>query len=521
MSTGLLNPPLDRSTPPPVANSYRAPAILAASGAVAAAVLFWVVSGSLTDDAYISLSAARNLAVHGEWAIVHGLTANTSTSPLNVLALGALTFLTRLWGPGDPLLALGMLNVAVTALLGWVLARIGRRLGLGPFWAVLGGALVVFNPFVLSAVGLEVLLIPAAVAVMVWFALDGRAAWFGAAAGMAALVRLDLLVFVLVIAALSPAIRGQVRQALGGFAAIAAPWYLFSWLVLGSALPDTFLIKQGQASDVGGYNYLTGPVMYFESNPWRTVAAFGPAALGLVLLLLALFSYARYRTRPLPVPVPGAVLALGLSGALYYGAYVVLDTVPYHWYYVAPATTLAMFAVLAAGIHWTTSRDKTDRAAVGALAAALAVLGAGAVYFDVEGGLPWEAPPIFGNWASAHDYERVGHAVGTLVGDAPVRSPGEIGTLAYFCECVIVDEFSDRGLVVEDRLVPRLAEASEPARTLLRANYAFFDYRLAPVDPAFDLRYGEGRGPGGPMSWEVYSAARGVGHFTLVPLAAG
>ena len=519
MSTGLLNPPLDRSTPSPVANPHRAPAILAASGAVVAAVLFWVVSGSLTDDAYISLSAARNLAVHGEWAIVHGLTANTSTSPLNVLVLGALTFLTRLWGPGDPLLALGMLNVAVTALLGWVLALIGRRLGLGTFWAALAGALVVFNPFVLSAVGLEVLLIPAAVAVMVWFALDGRAVWFGAAAGTAALVRLDLLVFVLVVATLSPAIRGQVSRALAGFAAIAGPWYLFSWLVLGSALPDTFLIKQGQASDVGGFNYLTGPIMYFESSPWRTVAAFGPAALGFVLLLLALFSYARYRKRP--APLPGAILALGLSGALYYIAYVVLDTVPYHWYYVAPATTLAMFAVLAAGTYWTAARDTTDRAAVGALAGLLAVLGAGAVYFDVEGGLPWEAPPIFGNWASAQDYERVGRAVGALVGDAPVRSPGEIGTLAYFCECVIVDEFSDRGLVVEDRLVPRLAEASEPARTLLRANYAFFDYRLAPVNPAFDLRYGEGRGPGGPMSWEVFSAARGVGHFTLVPLTAG
>jgi len=353
----------------------------------------------------------------------------------------------------------------------------------------------------------------------VWFALEGRAAWFGAAAGMAALVRLDLLVFVVVIAALSPAIRTQLRRALAGFAAIAGPWYLFSWVVLGSALPDTFLIKQGQASDVGGYNYLTGPIMYFESNPWRTVAAFGPAVLALVLILVALASYARPWKRPVPVPVP--LLALGLSGALYYVAYVVLDTVPYHWYYVAPATTLAMFAVLAAGIHWSAARDTPYRAAAGTLAGLLAVLGVGAVYYDVESGLPWEAPPIFGNWASAQDYERVGRAVGTLVGEAPVRSPGEIGTLAYFCECVIVDEFSDRGLVVEDRLVPRLAEATEPARTLLRANYAFFDYRLAPVNPAFDLRYEEGRGPGGPMSWDVFSAARGAGHFILVPLAGG
>ncbi|MFC0451273.1 hypothetical protein [Rhodococcus jostii] len=516
MSTGLLNEPLDRLTPSPTPHSFRKPAILAAAGAAVAALLFWVVSASLTDDAYISLSAARNLAVHGEWAIVHGLTANTSTSPLNVLALGALTFLTRLWGPADPLLALGMLNVAVTALLGWVLARIGQRLGLGSVWAWLAGALVVFNPFVLSAVGLEVLLIPAAVVVMVWFALDGRAAWFGAAAGAAVLVRLDLLVFVVVIAAFSPAIRMQLRRTAAGFAAVAGPWYVFSWVVLGSALPDTFLIKQGQASDVGGFNYLTGPIMYFESNPWRTVASFGPAALAVLLVVLALASYAPSWQRT--APVSGPLLALGLSGVLYYIAYVVLDTVPYHWYYVAPATTLAIFAVLTVGIYWTTARGTSDRGGAGALAVLLAVLGVGAVYYDVEGGLPWAAPPIFGNWASAHDYERVGRAVGALVGDAPVRSPGEIGTLAYFCECVIVDEFSDRGLVVEDRLVPRLAEANEPARALLRSNYAFFDYRLAPVNPAFDLRYEEGSGPGGHMSWDVFSAARGVGHFTLVPL---
>ncbi|MFC9552398.1 hypothetical protein ACFTWF_16235 [Rhodococcus sp. NPDC056960] len=517
VSTGLLNEPIDRLTPSPRPHSIRKPAILAAAGAAVAAVLFWIVSGSLTDDAYISLSAARNLAVHGEWAIVHGLTANTSTSPLNVLALGALTFLTRLWGPGDPLLALGMLNAAVTGLMGWVLARICQRLGIGPGWAWLAGALVVFNPFVLSAVGLEVLLIPAAVVVMVWLALEGKAAWFGAAAGTAVLVRLDLLVFVVVIAALSPAIRTQVRRTTAGFAAVAGPWYVFSWVVLGSALPDTFLIKQGQASDVGGFNYLTGPVMYFESNPWRTVASFGPAALAVLLLALALVAYARGRQRA--VPVPGPVLALGVSGALYYVAYVVLDTVPYHWYYVAPATTLAVFAALVVGLYWTAARGTSDRGVAGAPAVLLLMLGAGAVYYDVEGGLPWDAPPIFGNWASAHDYERVGRAVGALVGDAPVRSPGEIGTLAYFCECVMVDEFSDRGLVVEDRLVPRLADANEPARTLLRGNYAFFDYRLAPVNPAFDLRYGEGHGPRGPMSWDVYSAARGVGHFTLVPLA--
>jgi hypothetical protein len=517
VSRGLLTEPLERADPSPVVYTFRMPAILAVGGAAVAGVLFWVVAGSLTDDAYISLSAARNLAVHGEWAIVKGLTANTSTSPLNVLALAALTFVTRLWGPGDPVAALGILNVVVTAGIGWVLARICQRLELSAGWAVLAGALVVCNPFVLSAVGLEVLLIPAVVLVMVWCALEGRAVWFGAAAGLAVLVRLDLLVFVVVIAALSPVIRARLRVAAAGFAAAAGPWYLFSWIALGSALPDTFLIKQGQATDVGGYGYLSGPIMYFDSNAWRTVAAFGPAALGLSLVLAGLGSYAVSR-KPLAT-IPGPLLALGLSGVLYYLAYVVLDTVPYHWYYVAPMATLASFAVLAAGLCWKTSGGISGRVAGGALTSLLVALGFGAVYYDTEEGVPWEAPPIFGNWASAKDYERVGRAVGAIVGDAPVKSPGEIGTLAYYCDCVIVDEFSDRGLVIKDRLLPRLAKANRPARALLRANYVFLDYRVPPVIPAFDLQYGEGHGPGGPMSWDVFSAARGTGHFTLVPLA--
>src|SRR5690348_3447105 len=59
-------------------------------GAVLAAALFLVVRGSLTDDGYITLAYAKNLAVHGEWGIIPGSPANSATSPLNVLLLAAL-----------------------------------------------------------------------------------------------------------------------------------------------------------------------------------------------------------------------------------------------------------------------------------------------------------------------------------------------------------------------------------------------------------------------------------------------
>jgi hypothetical protein len=48
------------------------------------------------------------------------------------------------------------------------------------------------------------------------------------------------------------------------------------------------------------------------------------------------------------------------------------------------------------------------------------------------------------DWATAAQYERMGTQLHGLLGGASVRSPGEIGTLAYYCRCDIRDCFSDR-----------------------------------------------------------------------------
>src|SRR5881398_3455090 len=79
---------------------------------------FLLVRSSLTDDAYITLSYAKNLAVHGEWGMIPGQPANSATSPLNVLLLGALTLVTRIAGAPHPVVALGVLTVAASAALG-------------------------------------------------------------------------------------------------------------------------------------------------------------------------------------------------------------------------------------------------------------------------------------------------------------------------------------------------------------------------------------------------------------------
>src|SRR3954468_15246451 len=86
-------------------------AVAAAAGAVLGLLVFLVVRRSLIDDAFITLSYARNLAEHFHWGLTQFRTANTATSPLNVLVLGLGTFLTR-----DAVRGLGLVFVILNAL---------------------------------------------------------------------------------------------------------------------------------------------------------------------------------------------------------------------------------------------------------------------------------------------------------------------------------------------------------------------------------------------------------------------
>ncbi|WP_037717532.1 hypothetical protein [Streptomyces sp. AA4] len=491
---------------------------LAAWLPLAAAVLgllsFLLVRGSLTDDGYITLSYAKNLALHGEWALVPGSVANSATSPLDVLLLGFLTFVTRISGSAHPVLALGALTVLNSAAIGWAWARLTRRFGLSPWVGVLGLLLVIANPFLLSATGLEVLLVPAVLLWLVVAALEKRPVLFGAVAALTVLTRLDLVVFVLVIAFSTAAIRKKFWTAVATAVVVSAPWFLTSWFALGSFIPDTLVIKQDQEGLFGAWGYFSGPMMYFLYLPFTVMVAFASALVGVTVLLgwLALRFARRWDDFPRLAPVVG----LGAGGVVYYIVYSTLGVGPYHWYYVTPIVSTASFAVLMIGV-WhaeTRKRPKLNRVpplvALG-LGGAVALANVGV---DLAQGVPWPSPVIFGNWASSTDYARVGRELGARLQGKSVAGPGEIGTLAYYCDCQILDVFSDRSQVTMI-VNKRLAEDGFFSKTILRINYHWFK-RLPLRKPDYRLLYDKGPGHG-PDQWTVYSAAKGVGHFTLVP----
>jgi hypothetical protein len=510
---------LDPSPPPPPGPSRpgRGRALAFTAGVAAlCALVFWLAHESLVDDAYITLAYARNVAVDLHWGLTPQQVSNTATAPGNVLLLAAVTALTDLFGDVRPVLALGIVCVLCGAAIGWGWARVGHALRL-PWWAgAAGAALVVLNPFLVSALGLEVLPTAAVLVLLLTAAVEQHRRYgplaFGLLGGLAVLIRPDLVVFVGVLALFTPAVLRKLYVAVPAALLVGAPWYVWSWFHFGSAVPDTFVIKTLQRS-FDGVNFANGPFVMFADRPWLVLVAFVPAVLGAVLTLVCVLA------APLRLPRlrgTAAPIGLGVGAALYYAAYCVLTVPPYHWYYVPPMIGLTTAGAALAGRLAARADGTPTRAVAVPFAGAAGVLVAATVALLGMQGAPWVTPPVFGNWAVTPDYARAGVAIGERVGDDVVRNPGEIGVLAYFCRCAMVNDFTDRGVIVP-LVQQRIDRAGPILRPLLELNYRNLDRTRLPLQARYELRYEPGPGAG-PDVWSVWAPGRGDGHLRLVPL---
>jgi hypothetical protein len=493
---------------------------LVAGAGLTTALMFLLVRHSLVDDAYITLSYARNLAEHLHWGLIPHDVANTATSPLNVVLLAAATAAVRVvTGRTDAVWAAGIVSVGLAVLMAWCWVRVVRVLRVPVTAAAVGIALLLANPIVLSAFGLEVLLAPALLMAMLAAALEGRVGWFAVAAGLTLLARLDLAVFVPLIVVTSPALRTEWRRLLLTIAAVAGPWFVFSWIYLGSVVPDTVVIRTLQRNIWGKWDFFNGPVMYASGpagRPNAVALAFAPAVLGLVALVAwsVIRISSRWATSDAVRPLdPVAGLAAG--GVAYYLALSALRPGPYHWYYVPPTAALSIFLVMVLGAWLTRQRVKHGGRALGpALAlSAVALLAAANAARDVRQGVPWRSPVFSTNYATASDYERIGRALRGQVGSATVASFGEIGTLAYYCSCEIVDVYSYRGETVQ-LINHELDTATPVVKPILRLNYAWLDRDQKPPRLAYGLAYRRGPGSGQDV-WPVHSRWLGTGHIGL------
>ncbi|WP_380176491.1 hypothetical protein ACFEMC_11605 [Kineococcus sp. DHX-1] len=448
--------------------------VLPLFGALVGALLSWTTSRGLIDDTYITLAYARNLAEHFHWGMTPGITSNAATSPLNVglLALGFL-LVGPFAGP-DGELALGVVTTVLAAVAAGCAGHVTRRAGISSWWAAAAVVVVLANPLLVSAVGLEVVLVFTAVLALLAASVAGRPALYGLVAGLALLARLDTVVFVVLLALVSGPVLRRLHVAVLTCCAVALPWFAVSWWFLGSAIPDTFVIKTNQKNFGPDRTYLQGLwTHYWPNTPVAVGVGVAGAVLGVVVLLLLLVGLVRRRDA-----ARRGLVGLGLGGAAYFGVYSVLGVPPYQWYYVPPAATLSFVAVVGLGVLLRNRARRvvpvvTALAAVGGLAASVPAAALP---------LPWAYPPVFGNFATPAEYRAIGADVGRIVGDQRVTAPGEIGLLAYSCDCEIVDQFSDPA-VLEPLVEARTEEADPVLRQLLRWNYARRDPGPAQPDP--------------------------------------
>ena len=126
--------------------------VLPAVVAVLSAGAFELFRPHLIDDTFITLSYARNLALHGHWGLIELGTSNTATSPLSVLVLGALTFVVR-----NAVLAAGILYVLCQVVIVAGLRRVGDRAGLPSWFSPLAVVLLTVNPLLISSIGLGII----------------------------------------------------------------------------------------------------------------------------------------------------------------------------------------------------------------------------------------------------------------------------------------------------------------------------------------------------------------------------
>ena len=456
---------------------------LTAGVAIAATAVFLLVSRSLIDDAYITMAYARNLAFHLHWGLIADETANSATSPLNVIALGAITAVVR-----DGVVAVGVLFVGSAVLAARWLAELAADTGLSRALPVVAVGSLLVNPLLLSTVGLEPYFTAALWAGLLRYGVARRPVAFGVVAGLCVLARPDMAVVVVVVALV---LRPGWARAIGAALAVTLPWYAFSWFALGSALPDTLLMKANDAWDVFGF--WNGPLLYLLEFPAAAALAFLPVLVGLAALVGLLV------VRPRAAWARAAVAA-GLGAVGHYGAYSLLHTAPYHWYY-APlivGTTLCA-AIVAVRARWAVV------AAAGLACAALVV--------DLQHGVPWTRAAISTNWATAAEHERMGTDLRRIVGPAAVESPGEIGTLAYYCDCTIVDAFSDRGRILG--AIEAREQAPGLGAALVRLNYLHLDRDQPPRPVEYRLRYEAHKPPSAPEQWPVDHWVDGPGRIVL------
>lgn len=443
-------------------------------------------ANALTDDAFITLRYVKTFLHTGTWGFLPGYVTNAVTSPLNVFLLAfAGVFL------GPTIKAVIWLSASILAGTIVLLIRISIQLFDTDIFGYLAAVALIFNPLVVSTLGLESILFVGLYVLSTYLYLTNRWSLLAVALGLLTITRFDGILFFLTTLLLVPTFKMRFWFA-GVYLLCIAPWYIFSWIYLGSLLPDTLFIKVGQPI-WGKWDFLNGLDLYRIVYPWETAFSF-------LLLPLSLLLFNK-QVRNLP-----AVQFLLLTSVMHFVGYSSLHVPPYYWYYIPQVTAILLISSFGLGVLFQEGNSKIwGRKGIRSITAIFLILQILGMFFILtRDGFLIKEMPIHTNWATHEQYKEIGEWLREHNAGRTILVDGEVGTLGYYCDCSLSSFFSDRKWL--EQHVGRQISGEGIKPILYKMNFLFLEKEAEYPQPAYllsEIPGGSDTGMKGTKEWKT------------------
>jgi hypothetical protein len=450
------------------------------------ALLAHLLPGPRTiDDAFITFRYSRNLVEGHGFVYNPGVRTLGTTTPLYTLLMAALGWIT---GSGAyPWFAV-VVNALAAALTALLLAGLMYRLAGHLLPAALVGVLWAISPMsVTFAVGgMETSVAILWMAAATWAYVTGRERWMACFAALGVLTRIDTLIWVGLLFAhqLCEAWRGRRRSGRGKwpwqgwliFSAVIAPWFLFSLVYFGAALPRSLDAKR--LAYVVESTQAVVRLLQHYATPFFEYDALGVPGIivGLVLYPALAAAGTLYASRRCPRLLPFLLypwvylLVFSLSNPLIFRWYL---APPLPAYFVAIVMGVwALAQAVAEAVH----RPRLPTIAGGTMGAVFVLFSLNAWVLRPDHGPNRPAPAMA--WHEIElNYRRMAETLRTEFGvtGQSLVAAGDIGAVGYYSRARILDTV---GLIT-----PEVSAYYPLDRSLLvdGANYA--------IPPALVLDY--------------------------------
>lgn len=404
------------------------------------------------DDAFIYFSYAKNIA-NGHWGMVREISANSTTSSLNTIILAILNLITHNSLDSAAILFAGCSFIAfVILLLSTKSAQKSSLLGVWCLWIVF-----ILNPLYISCFGMESGVFIMLLFASYWLIVIKKHLPGVLVASLLVFTRPEGLIYASLFIYFS--FHKNRIKALGLFLVIPTIWFLFSWILLGAIISDSWFIKTDETT-WGHISYYNGLMAYLKIHglPVMLSLSFFLPGLGLVFQKNTAFKR-------------NIIWPMLLATIINYAGYSILNVAAYHWYYI-PVLFSLFILISYQALNATRICNKSWFQMM------LTGLAALHIFYFCTMAFKNQHMPIITNWGKPAEYKDIGLWLNkNLTKDSVVSISGEVGTIVYYSDRILLDHFSHRGWIVD-----RIESSRGISKLLYKLNYFFFEPE--PIPPS-------------------------------------